>query len=126
MSRAAKVSLHFTLRAISDLEDILEFSTTEFGKRAANKYIDALDAAFARIQTHPELLVAETEFHPDFRFYRANKHLIVCDVAQKRIIVLAIISTSMDIPQRLAELSPILKTEIKALNVRLKRSSQSK
>ncbi|RCS49209.1 type II toxin-antitoxin system RelE/ParE family toxin [Bremerella cremea] len=121
MSRSGKVDLEFTLRAISDLEGIVNFSLTQFGKKATDKYLDSLNAAFDRIQSHPNLLCAEPSFHPDFCFYRANKHLIVCDASPKTIFVLTILSTSMDLPARLAELQPSLEREVEALHTRLRK-----
>lgn len=56
MSRSAKITLEFTFRAIADLEGIVDFSLTQFGKKATDKYLEALNAALYRIQSHPDLL----------------------------------------------------------------------
>ncbi len=93
-----------------------------WGKEAAAKYIVDMEAALSRLQEKPDLLREHEEFHPDLRFYRVNKHLLVCDVQHKAIFVLTVIHASRDIPSRLAELEPTLVTEVELLHKTLQRT----
>jgi hypothetical protein len=75
---------------------------------------------------HPDLLKQDLDLHPALRFYRVNKHLLVCDVHSKSIVVLTVIHASMDIPIRLAELQPTLAAEVELLRRKLQRGKPKK
>ena len=114
---APKVLL--THRALEDLSGIEAFSVAQWGKRTAAKYISDIDAALTRLQENPELPSAEPEFHSSFRFYRVNKHLLVCDIQAGAIVLLTIIHASRDVASRLAELQPTLAADVELLHKRL-------
>jgi toxin ParE1/3/4 len=117
--RSANTKLLLTERALHDIAEIEAYSESEWGKRTADKYLADLEAALRRIQEMPDLLRPEKELHPDLRFYRVNKHLLVCDVQPKAIFVLTVIHASRDIPSRLAEIQPTLAAEVELLHRKL-------
>ncbi|MDC0935570.1 type II toxin-antitoxin system RelE/ParE family toxin [Pirellulales bacterium] len=119
-AKKAKTRLLLTHRALSDIAEIEAFSIAEWGKRTAAKYINDLEAALTRLQERPDLLRPEEDFHSALRFYRVNKHLFVCDVGPKAIVLLTVIHASRDIPSRLAEMAPTLAAEVDLLHEQLR------
>lgn len=71
---------------------------------------------------NPRLLRDEQGFYPWMKFYRHEVHLLAGDIQPAAITLLTTIRTSMDVPERLNELEPNLKTEIELLHRKLKRS----
>jgi toxin ParE1/3/4 len=108
-----------TQRALSDLRAIEKFSVKEWGKKAADKYLNDIQAALDRLQENPEILRIEPDFSPGLHFYRVKKHFLICDYQAEVVIVLTVIHTSMDLPMRLLELEPRLATESQILRAKL-------
>lgn len=119
-ARKAKTKLFLTARALRDIAEVERFSITQFGKRTADKYIAELEAALIRLQENPGLLHVEEELHPALQFYRAKKHLLVCDVQPEAIFLLTVVHASRDIPSRLSELEPTLALESTLLHKKLR------
>jgi toxin ParE1/3/4 len=117
--RKAKTKLLLSERALRDIADIEAYSIAQWGTRTAGKYIVDLEQAMARVKENPQLLRPQADFHTDLRFYRVNKHLLVCDVQPKAIYLLAVIHASRDIPNRLVELQPMLAAEVELLHRKL-------
>ena len=111
-AKKTKSDLLLTERALRDIADIERFSVAQWGKTAAAKYISDIEAALSLLQENAALLRTEEELHPELRFYRVNKHVLVCDVQQDTIFLLTVIHASRDIPSRLAEMQPSLMMEI--------------
>ena len=118
-AKKTKSDLLLTERALRDIADIERFSIAKWGKTTAAKYLSDIEAAFSLLQENPALLRTEEELHPELRFYRVNKHVLVCDVQQDTIFLLTVIHASRDIPRRLAEIQPSLMMEIELLHQRL-------
>lgn len=115
--RARRVEL--TQRALSELREIERFSVREWGRKTADKYLDALASALDRLRANPELMRPAPEIIPGLCFYRVNKHVLVLDYRDDLIIVLTVIHTSMDLPARLLELAPQLAAEAQILREKL-------
>jgi len=120
VSRQRAAQLHLTQRALADLQQILEYSAQQWGRRVADDYITGMEAALNRIRENPELLRAEPALHPALTFYRLQKHLLVCDSQDRSIIVLTVIHATMDIPSRLADIQPQLAMEVELLHRQLR------
>lgn len=120
MSRRVTLKLLLTQHALQDIQAIYEFSVEHWGKRAAEKYLDEIEAGLERVKSQPSLLRTEPELHAALTFYRVKKHLLVCDVSSESIVVLTIVHASMDIPKRLVELQPTLAAEVELLRRRLR------
>ena len=120
--RDQKTETHLTERALRDIAEIENYSVEEFGRKAANRYLAKLQSAIARFTENPDLLGSEPDLYPSLRFYRMEKHLMVCDYqGAGTIIVLTLIHASMDMPSRLAELEPTLMAETELLHQKLLR-----
>ncbi len=115
------IALHMTQRSLRDLIAIEAYSVEQFGRRVANQYLDKLESGINRLKENPDLLREEPPFHASLKFYRIEKHVLVCETAVRgKIIVLTLLHGSMDIPARLAELEPALVTEVAMLLKKLK------
>ena len=112
---ARKFKLFITEKALRDISEIEQYSVREWGRKVAKRYLSDIESALVRIQEDRELLRAENDLHPDLRFYRVNKHLLVCDVQPKSVFLLTVIHASRDIPSRLAEMQPALASEVELL-----------
>lgn len=117
--KKAKSNLLLTERALRDIAEIERFSISKWGKKTAAKYISDLEAALSLLQENCALLRAEEDLHLELRFYRVNKHLLVCDVQQNTIFLLTVSHASRDIPSRLAEMQPSLTMEVELLHQKL-------
>ena len=138
-ARKLKLKLLLTQRALCDIAEIEEYSVQQWGKKIAEKYLSDLEAGLLRIQENPELLLSRADYcsttapdcaaqqalcvehdlHPELRFYRVNKHILVCDMQPNAIFLLTVIHASRDIPSRLAEMQPNLVAEIELLRQQL-------
>ncbi len=122
--KAGGVQLRLTYRALGDLSDIERYSISQWGKTVADRYLADIEAALQRLSDRPELLREEPDFHFALRFYRVNKHWLVCDVQADVILVLTVIHGSMDIPSRLSKLQPLLSSEAAWLHGKLQQQKR--
>ncbi len=111
--------LHLAKRAISDLLEIEAYSIEQWGKRAATKYLKEIEVGLQLIREDPGILRPLEGLPAQLRFYRVNKHFLVCDAARESTVVLTVIHGSMDLPNRLGELVPQLATEVAMLRDQL-------
>lgn len=114
-----KTVVRLTRRALFDLREISDYSISRWGRSTADKYLDDLAAALDRIHESPELLRQEPSLSPGLYFYRVKKHFLVCDCQRDTVLVLTVVHTSMDIPQRLLEMAPGLAAEAEFLRSKL-------
>lgn len=89
------------------------------GSKGDQQILDGLASALDCLADNPDILRLEPEFCPGLYFYRFKKHVLVCDYRNEAIIVLTIIHTSMDLPNRLLELEPRLLAESEILQAKL-------
>ncbi|QDU86980.1 Toxin ParE [Pirellulimonas nuda] len=120
MSPQLSAEVRLTQRALADLREILDYSTQEWGERTAQGYLDDLEAGLVRIAVQPESLATFPGLADHMRFYRVNKHLLICDVEPTSVVVLTVIHASRDIPNRLAELAPLLARKVESLHRNLR------
>lgn len=124
MSRPKKRSvptvIALTQRALADLREIERYSVKEWGRKAADRYLDEIEAALNRLRENPTILQMEPEFSPGLWFYRVQKHVLACDLSKNQILVLTVLHTSMDLPARLQELEPRLMAEAAWLREKLR------
>lgn len=116
-----RASVELTERALADLREIERYSVEKWGRTTANQYLDDIAAAFDRLIENPKILSLEPDFAPGLYFYRVRKHVLVCDYHERKVVVLTILHTSMDLPARLAELEPRLIVETQILRSKLNR-----
>jgi toxin ParE1/3/4 len=108
-----------TERAHSDLQEIVDYSTRQFGEKVAEKYLDDIEAALMLLQEHPELLKNKEGVSGHLKFHRVRQHFLVCAEVKEFLFVLTIKHAQMDIPNRIAELEPSLLAETEMLHARL-------
>lgn len=121
--RAGKLAL--TRSAIASINEIEKLSIDRWGKKVAERSINDLEAGLIRLQEQPELLCSVPDFHSEFCFYRVNKHILVCDRRVSSIFVLAVIHSTQDIPERVAQIEPKLVQEVELLHRKLKAADQT-
>lgn len=114
-----KMKLLLTERALDDLAEIESYSIAQWGKKRAAQYLMEIETALSLIQEKPGLLKSNEPLHETLSFYRVNKHILVCDIQEKSILVLTVIHSSRDIPSRLFELQPTLHAEVELLRGRI-------
>lgn len=120
MSRGKHAGLSLTQQAVSDLAAIRAYSRETWGETVAERYLEDLSQGLSRIQMQPSLLRPAPELPNSLRFYNVRKHLFACDVQGESIVVLAVLHVSMDVLNRLAELQPVLATEVELLHRKLR------
>lgn len=116
MNHRKAAQLLLTERALDDLASIAEYSRAQWSRKTARRYIDDLQAGMSRLRDRPDLLQAIPDLPFTLKYYRVNKHLLVCDVRETDIVVLTVVHSSMDLPNRLAELLPTLAAEVELLH----------
>ncbi len=105
-----------------ELDNIYEYSVTEWGEQIADEYLEEVNNALQLIKENSEVLTIREEISPHFQTYLANKHWLICHVKDQFVIVLTILHTSRNVIDRLDELEPTLKNEIEVLGKRLNSS----
>ena len=113
------MKLELTRRAVRDIHQISTYSTETFGPLIAEEYLDAIDDALLAITSKPALIQVRPEWSGRLRFYRVRQHYLICDIIDTCIYVLGMIHGSRDIPNRIAELEPMLILEAEARAKRL-------
>jgi toxin ParE1/3/4 len=126
VTRKPKALLLLTQRVLEDLAGVLEYSTDQWGKKPAEKYLDDIEAGLERLRQEPDLLQPLPDRYPPLTYYRVNKHLLVCDFQADSIVLLTVIHGCMDIPNRLADLQPTLATEVEMLHNTLRKFRRRK
>jgi toxin ParE1/3/4 len=108
--------LGLSRRAALDIEEIYRFSMRRWGKKVAEEYLDGIQEALTRLQKNSDLLRVKPKVSSHFRFYRVNRHFLVCALAGDNIHVLCVKHCSLDLPNRLIELEPHLLREAELLH----------
>lgn len=119
MSRKPQFEVGLTQYALQNLREIRAYSTVRWGASVADAYLDDIESALSRIAMSERLLQTMPDLPADIKFYQINKHLLVCDLKAKSVVVLAVLHASMDLPRRLAELQPTLHAEVEMLHHQL-------
>jgi len=117
--------LALSRRALLDLAEIERYSIEQWGKKVTADYLDEIEDALKRLKEHPVLLKARPELSENLKFYRVNRHLLVCALEGESIYILAIKHGTMDLPERLGELEPHLLKEAGLLHQAFLRSRRS-
>ena len=111
--------LFLTDRALTDLANVYDYSIQQFGLQVADQYMAQIDLALTSIRQEPELLRERADCPGPLRFYRVNKHWLVCDEINQNIFVLTVKHGAMNLPARLAEIEPQLQQEAQILRQRI-------
>lgn len=90
------MQLEFGRRAQADLDDIRDYSVEQFGIARAIAYLDAIEAAFRRILSFPEIGVARQDLRPGLRTLSCQQHRIYYVVDGDRIRIMRVLHQRMD------------------------------
>jgi len=112
--------LFLTDRAMDDLHEIYEYSVEKWGESIASKYIIAFEDAFSILKSRKGILKVNKKISSRFRVYFVQKHCLICEVIENKIIVITIKHSSMNILERLKKLEPSLDDEVQFLIKKLK------
>jgi plasmid stabilization system protein ParE len=102
--------------AVYDLEDIRIYSEENWGDEVARRYMGCLEDALRRLKEHPELLRDIPAFSKSLKFYRVERHFLVCSLVGKNVYVLTVKHGAMDLPDRIEEIEPHLVREAAILH----------
>jgi toxin ParE1/3/4 len=92
----------FTKRAISDLEEIWEYTTENWSERQAEKYYKLLISSCKELVVHPGLGKDYSLISKGLLGYKTAEHIIFYYIKQKREIeIVRILHVSMDCKSRL-------------------------
>jgi len=111
--------LFLTDRAMDDLADLSRYSLQQFGLQVADRYMAQIDQALKSLREEPTLLRERADCPGPLRFYRINKHWLVCDVMEGHVFVLTVKHAAMDLPARLRELEPTLQQDVEVIRRRI-------
>ena len=67
-SRRGAVAVILTDRALSDIQELEQYSVKQWGRKTADKYIDDIAAALDRLSENPHLLRLEPDLAPGLFF----------------------------------------------------------
>ena len=106
--------------------EIESYSIEQWGKPTAAKYLADIESGLQFIPENPNLLGLLEGLPNALRYYVVRKHLLICAVRPTSIIVLTVIHSSMDAPERLAELAPTLSAEVQILHKKISSARKKK
>ena len=90
---AARSLSHYRLApaAAADLEDIWRYTARHWSIDQAERYTDALEAAFDTLVTMPEIARERPEFNPPVRVHPSAQHVIIYRIAADHIVILRVL-----------------------------------
>lgn len=90
--------------AEQQLVDIWSFSEQQWGSKQADKYIDDIYKQIKFASENFSLLksLPKINLH-DIKYFHCNRHYIFAQKPGKKLLILAVLHDSMDIPRRISE-----------------------
>lgn len=92
--------------ARNDLAEIWRHTANLWSPRQADRYIDLLEASFARLVFMPRIARERGEFRPPVRIHPSGEHLIVYRIEEEHLNILRILGGEQDWPAHLRALDP--------------------
>ncbi len=90
-------SYDLTEQAGQDLEDIFDYTATEFGLAQAIAYVNEFEGTFENLAANPELGRKRNEIRKNLRSLAKNSHVIFYRIVKKRVRILRVLHTSRDL-----------------------------
>ena len=90
-------SYRLTPRALKDLDQIADYTLSQWGERQARIYLNALSKRFEWLGKNPNAGRIRDEIGQGYRSYREGSHLIFCIVEKGVVAVIGVPHGSMDI-----------------------------
>ena len=88
--------LELSRKAQADLDDIRDFSVSEFGNERAIAYLDAIEQSFRRLLDHPRIGTSRAELRSGVRSYPIGEHRIYYRLTADRVSVIRLLHKSVD------------------------------
>lgn len=104
-------TVHFTRRALLDIDEIDRYSIETWGEPVASEYLADLYAAATQLGEFPGLLQRRPDTSLRLKLFPVRRHVLICDVIGDDLFVLAVRHGAMDVPARIEELEPSLVEE---------------
>lgn len=111
--------LEITDRTHTDFQNIVSYSTEEFGIKVADEYLQDIESALLLLQEHPGLLESKNNISEHFKLYRVRENFLIFSLLDDYFVLLTIGHAMMDLITRLLKLEPSLLKEVEILNSRL-------
>ena len=93
--------LELSRKAQADLDAIRDFSLEQFGAARAVAYLDAIEQAFRRILSFPEIGALHPELEPAVRSLGCQRHRVFYRVEGEVVVVVRVLHAAMDARQHL-------------------------
>jgi toxin ParE1/3/4 len=93
--------LELSRRAQADLDDIADYSVAHFGAARAILYVDAIEAAFRRLLSHPEIGAPAPDMMPNLRSVPVGEHRVFYLVDVETVLIVRVLHQSMDVRRHL-------------------------
>ena len=77
--------------AATDLEDIWRYTARNWSVEQADRYTDALEAAFDTLLAMPEIARERREFDPPVRVHPSAQHVIVYRIEADHLVILRVL-----------------------------------
>ena len=88
--------------AQADIDDILQYTISEWGQNQAKKYRDILSKGFSALIHNPCLGHSRSDIPPEYRAYQAGQHVIIFRAEDGTIYVVRVLHGSMDFIDKLS------------------------
>lgn len=85
--------------ADEDLEDIFDYTTTEFGLEQAEKYLYEIEEVFQNLLINPELGKIRNEIKEGLYSFPKDNHIIFYRILENHIRIVRVLHGSRDIPK---------------------------
>ena len=108
-------SIHLTDRFLEYLEEVYQFSITEWDEIVADKYLLGIETALNLLQENSEILVHRPSISNRFLTHPVNNHWLICEVIGDQIFGLTLLHSSLNVLERLQKYEPSLEKEAQAL-----------
>ncbi len=90
-------SYDLTEQAEQDLEDIFDYTVSEFGVDQAIRYVSEFEGVFENLAANTELGRERNEVRKGLRSFAKNSHVIFYRILKKRVRILRILHSSRDL-----------------------------
>lgn len=96
MASAKPLSVWLSARAEEDLEAIWRYTAENWSVAQADRYTDALAAAFDTIGRMPEIARERTEISPPVRLHPSAQHVIIYRIQDHHIEIMRVLGGKQD------------------------------
>lgn len=99
--RPKKAELRLSPAALRDLEDIWDYTVQQWGTAQADRYAEALDAAFQAVALSPDSAPTVDHIRPGYRRQRVERHAVYYRMEGDTVVVMRVLHERMDAPRHL-------------------------